>query len=252
MIENFTSNLIPINMHGFLTKNFFINNKLQREINYANLWEKEIEKKILIKHLSKRKLTNFKNLHFLNQIHSSDVVEVKKLDFDKKISADAMVSSIPGVILCILTADCAPIIFYEKENNVIGIAHVGWRGAINGIIKKTLEKMIQIGAKKDKINVVIGPCIGKKNYEVRIDFFRTFVKENKKNEIFFKKSKRDTFFFNFPQYIKNLLHNENMRNFEFLNICTFEEDKKFFSYRRHILNKRNKNGRFLSYIRLNN
>ena len=121
MIENFTSNLIPINMHGFLTKNFFINNKLQREINYANLWEKEIEKKILIKHLSKRKLTNFKNLHFLNQIHSSDVVEVKKLDFDKKISADAMVSSIPGVILCILTADCAPIIFYEKENNVIGM-----------------------------------------------------------------------------------------------------------------------------------
>ena len=251
MIEYFTSELIPKDMHGFLTKNFFINKQNKGKLNFTKLWEKSsLEKRILLKHLSIKKTFNFNNLHFLNQVHSSNVIEIKNLDFKEKVSADAMVTKTPGVVLCILTAECAPILFYEKKNNVIAIAHVGWKGAIDGIIKKTIDKMIKVGAEKRKIIAVVGPCISKKNYSVKNDFFKIFTNKSSKNKVFFKKLKENNYLFDFPFFIKTLLHEENIKNINFLNICTFEEKEKFYSYRKHTIDKKNINGRFLSYIRL--
>ncbi len=247
MIERITSDIIPKRMHGFLTKNYILSKEKKIILNYKHLFKSNsFERKALLEHLSEKEKIEFNYLHFLKQTHSSKVVELKKLKFDKKLSADAMVSNIPGTTLCIFTADCAPIIFFESENKIIGIAHVGWRGALNGIIKNTIEKMIKIGAIRKDIHAIIGPCISQKNYEVKNDFVKNFISQNNENIIFFKQSKEKKVFFNLPGYIEKLLLNESINKFQFTKICTFDNWNKFYSFRKN----NNEKGRFLSYISL--
>ena len=248
MIEKITSFAIPKKMHGFLTKNYVIKNEEKITLNYSNLFKNfSFEKKALLEHLSREKKIEFDQLHFLNQIHSSKVIELKKLKFFKKVSADAMVSNIPGTTLCILTADCAPILFFENKKKIIALAHVGWRGALNGIIKNTVEKMIKIGAARERINAVIGPCISQKNYEVKNDFYKEFVSQNNENITFFKQSKEKKIYFNLPKYLESLLKKESINKFHFTRICTFDNADRFYSYRKE---NNSEKGRFLSYISL--
>ncbi len=247
MIERITSNILPKKMHGFLTKNYILNKEKKIILDYKNLFKSfSFERKALLEHLSEEQKIKFDNLHFLNQTHSSKVVELKKLKFDEQMSADAMVSNIPGTTLCVFTADCAPIIFFESKNKIIAIAHVGWKGALNGIIKNTIEKMTKIGANRREIIAIIGPCISQKNYEVKKDFVKDFISRNNRNIIFFEQTKENKIFFNLPAYLEKLLLKETINKFQFTKICTFDNEDKFYSFRKN----NNEKGRFLSYISL--
>jgi YfiH family protein len=108
------------------------------------------------------------DLRSLRQVHGPRVVEATA-PWDALPEADGMVTRLPGVALGIITADCAPALFHDPEAGVIGAAHAGWRGAVDGVLEATVEAMIALGAARDRISAVIGPCIAQASYEVRAD-----------------------------------------------------------------------------------
>ena len=81
------------------------------------------------------------NLIFMYQTHSNKVIEIKKKNLRKKIFADAIITKVRGLALTVVTADCVPVLVYDINNQVVGCIHAGWKGALNGIIKNTIQKI---------------------------------------------------------------------------------------------------------------
>ena len=108
----------------------------------------------------------------LNQKHSDQVIYFKnERSVKNKLTGDAMVSEVKNIGISILTADCAPVLFYDPNKKIIGCAHSGWKGALNGIIKNTVKKFNELNSNNNDLIAVVGPCINKDNYKVQIDFF---------------------------------------------------------------------------------
>ena len=78
------------------------------------------------------------------------------------------------IALGVVTADCVPILIYDKKNNIIGCIHAGWKGAFGGIIENTISKIKKLNS-SCKLFASIGPCIGLKNYEIGFDFYKKFI-----------------------------------------------------------------------------
>tara|TARA_B110000014_G_C20085824_1_gene567874 strand:+ start:531 stop:1292 length:762 start_codon:yes stop_codon:yes gene_type:complete len=185
----------------------------------------------------------------LNQKHTSDVIYFSnKESIQNKLPGDALVSQIKNVGLGILTADCAPIFFYSPEKQIIGCAHSGWKGALNGIIKNTVKKFNDLNTNNSDLIAVVGPCINKKNYKVKIDFFKKFVEIDKKNVSFFTKISDEHYNFDLRGFVNKELHDLNIKNIENLEMDTFSEEKLFYSYRRSRLNEEEDYGRCISVI----
>ena len=109
---------------------------------------------------------NIDSLITLNQKHTNQVMHFKnKTSVENKLTADAIVSEVKNVGIGILTADCAPILFYDPRKKIIGCAHSGWKGALNGIIKNTVKKFNELNSNNNDLIAVVGPCIDKKNYK---------------------------------------------------------------------------------------
>src|SRR5690625_585556 len=121
----------------------------------------------------------------LHQIHSDRVVTVREPWEAERPQADAMVTDRPGIALGILTADCAPVLFVDKEARIIGAAHSGWKGAFGGVLEATVEAMLALGASRDRITAVIGPAISQRAYEVGPEFVERFLDEGRGNGRFF-------------------------------------------------------------------
>ncbi len=187
-----------------------------------------------------------KNLVFLNQIHSSKFFILKKLT-KKKLIGDGLITARNKIGLCILTADCAPILIYDKKKNIICAAHAGWRGAFKKIIIKILKRLIKLGSKKNDLIVAIGPCISQKNYEVGREFKYNFILKNHKNKKFFK-SKNKRIYFNLSGFIENQLIEYGIKKIDIIKKDTFYKKNNFFSSRRAIKNNENDYGRNLSVI----
>ena len=168
----------------------------------------------------------------MNQTHSNKVVTINENNQNiQKINADALITKIKNIAISVLTADCVPILIYEEVNQVVACVHAGWRGAINGIIKKTLIEVINMG-KNNKIYIAIGPCIGVKNYEVGKEFYDQFIKENKRNKIFFFQSKKDKFLFDLRKYVNSKIKEFDIEHIENIDFDTYEEKENLFSFRR--------------------
>ena len=97
------------------------------------------------------------HLQGVYQIHSADAVRVDEPRPLRR--ADAMVTRTQGIGLCILAADCAPVLFADVEAGVIGAAHAGWKGALGGVLEAAIAEMEAICAQRARIAAVIGPCI---------------------------------------------------------------------------------------------
>jgi YfiH family protein len=105
-----------------------------------------------------------------HQTHSSDVLVVREPWEGVRPVADAVVTDVPGLTLGILTADCGPVLFADREAGVVGAAHAGWKGATGGILENTLEAMERLGARRNAITASLGPTISQRNYEVGPEF----------------------------------------------------------------------------------
>ena len=161
---------------------------------------------------------------------------------------DAIVTKIKNVGIGILTADCASILLYDPNKKIIGCIHSGWKGVLSGIIKNTIKKFNELNANPDDLIAVIGPCIKKKNYEVKIDFYKKFVDQNQKYSEFFRKIKNNKYIFDLRGFINRKISDLNIKNIENIEMDTFSEKEFFYSYRRSLLNKEQDYGRCISVI----
>ena len=171
------------------------------------------------------------NLVSLAQIHSANVHSVgPDWNFASRPEGDGMVTTLPGVMLGILTADCAPVLFADAEAGVIGAAHAGWKGAVAGVLENTIAAMERLGARTGHIAVAIGPTISQANYEVGADMRAHFPE---KDSGFFVPSDRPGYFrFDLPGYVAGRLRQAGVASVGTLGLCTYPPENGFFSYRR--------------------
>ncbi|MEM8616945.1 MAG: peptidoglycan editing factor PgeF [Pseudomonadota bacterium] len=165
------------------------------------------------------------------QTHSADVVTVKE-PWLTRPRGDAMVTDRPGLALCILTADCVPVLFADPGAGVIGAAHAGWRGALCGVCEATLGKMEALGAKRSHIRAAIGPAIQQQSYEVGPEFRDTWLSEHAWTESHFRVGRADRFQFDLTGYVETILNREGLGTIERLPDDTCSMVETYFSNRR--------------------
>ena len=189
-----------------------------------------------------------KNIFLVQQIHSNKFVFIDE-KYNKKIKpkADAIITNQRYLPIAILTADCVPILICDNKKKMIGIIHAGWKGAYKGIIDRVIKFMIKKGCKLKNFTIAVGPSISVKNYEVKEDFRKKFLKKDKKNLKYFK-IKRNKLYFDLTKYVQALLLKSKIKNKDILNIDTFDVKNKFFSARRALKQKHNDYGRNISII----
>ncbi|SMX26563.1 Laccase domain protein YfiH [Pelagimonas phthalicica] len=184
----------------------------------------------------------------VHQVHSPDVITVTEPSADKP-KADALVTATPGIALSILTADCQPVLFADPDNEVIGAAHAGWKGARDGVLEATIDAMIDLGAERENITAVIGPSISQKAYEVGPEFVEAFQAQDPENSRFFIPGFNDRMMFDLPSYGLTKLRAAGVQAM-WTGHCTYSDPDRFFSYRRTTHAKEADYGRLISAIRL--
>lgn len=192
------------------------------------------------------------DLQTVHQIHSTDVLTVANDRWSSPGApkADAMVTDRPGVVLGVLAADCAPVLLADAESGVIGAAHAGWKGALGGVVDATIAAMEKLGARRERLKVAVGPCIGPVSYEVGPEFPAPFLVQDAANDRFFAKAQRaGHFMFDLPGY---LLHRTALNGVAVTSTGhdTLSATDEFFSYRRNTLQGVRDYGRGLSAIAL--
>ncbi|MEN3745741.1 peptidoglycan editing factor PgeF [Sphingomonas sp. HF-S3] len=183
------------------------------------------------------------------QIHSAEaVVATRAWPLDARPHADALVTDRPGVALGILTADCAPVLFADREAGVVGAAHAGWKGAIGGVTDSTIALMESLSAQRERIVAAIGPCIARASYEVDEAFLRRFAEMDPENERFFAAGRPDHYQFDLEAYVAHRLATAGVRRIEALGEDTYAQPDRFFSYRRSTHRSEPDYGRQISVI----
>ena len=186
----------------------------------------------------------------LNQVHSADVAVITEAG-DERPRADAMVTKVPGLVLGILTADCQPVLFADAGAGVVGAAHAGWKGAIGGVLEATVEAMIALGARRESIHAVIGPCISQAAYEVSQEFLDTFLAEDPELARFFAQGKAaGKYQFDLPGFGLHRLRGTGIASAEWTGHCTYSDESRFYSSRRTCHRGEADYGRLISTIRL--
>jgi polyphenol oxidase len=167
------------------------------------------------------------------QIHSAEVATVTApfADADRP-RADALVTDRPGLLLGILTADCAPVLLADLEAGVIGAAHAGWKGALAGVTDATLAAMERLGARRDRIAAAIGPCIARASYEVDDGFQSRFADADPANERFFADARPGHHRFDLEAYVAHRLAAAGITRVEALGLDTYALEDRFYSFRR--------------------
>lgn len=187
---------------------------------------------------------------FVKQVHSARVMKVEQPFAPGALpEADAMVTDQPGIMLAIVTADCAPVLFADPVAGVIGAAHAGWRGAHGGIAAATINAMEQLGASAANIRAAIGPCIMQQSYEVDEAFRDQFTQSG--DERFFIAGKAGHWQFDLPGYVAAqmipLLGAEAVTS---LQVDTYSNPAHFHSFRRATHRAEPSYGRQFSLIAL--
>ena len=185
----------------------------------------------------------------VHQVHSADVVTVNG-PLEARPRADAMVTATPGVALAVLTADCQPVLFADAEAGVIGAAHAGWRGALDGVLEATVDAMETLGAARGNIRAVIGPSISQAAYEVGPELLDDFVADDPGNSRFFANGEGDRYLFDLPAFGLHRLRAAGVGAAEWTRHCTYSDPARFFSYRRATHAGEADYGRLISVIRL--
>ncbi|MBS0222668.1 MAG: peptidoglycan editing factor PgeF [Proteobacteria bacterium] len=188
----------------------------------------------------------------LHQIHSAEVLTVgaERWTSPGAPKADALVTDRTGVVLGVMAADCAPVLLADPEARVIGAAHAGWRGALGGVVEAAISTMERLGARRERVRAVVGPCIGRNSYEVGPEFPAPFLAQDDANSAFFRAAPRaGHFFFDLAGYLVQRLARAGVAA-SATGHDTLTGGDDFFSYRRNTLNGIRDYGRGLSAIAL--
>ena len=248
-------NLASINRirHGFFTKEGGVSEGLYESLNIgfgsnddAAAVTENRKRAMQAMELPAQALTTVYQVHGTTVAHATD-----PWPHSAAPKADGLVTDRPGVALGIATADCAPVLFSDPAAGVVGACHAGWKGALGGITDKTAEAMETLGAKRDRIVAVVGPCIAQVSYEVGAEFRDAFIKEDPDYDRFFEQGTwPEKYQFDLPGFVTYKLENAGLAAVQWVGRDTRAEDDLFFSYRRATLNKEADYGRLLSAIAL--
>ena len=169
----------------------------------------------------------------VHQVHSAEaVVAYQAWPQDQRPRADAMVTDRPNLLLGILTADCAPVLFTDHRGVIVGAAHAGWRGALAGVTDATIEAMELLGSRREHIHAAVGPCVAQPSYEVDDEFRARFVRADPDNQRFFVTGPAGKPHFDLEAYVVHRLIAAGIGEVEALNLDTYADPDRFFSYRR--------------------
>lgn len=196
-----------------------------------------------------------------HQVHSAKVVtvgpnvpqQVRKWPDNTKERpvVDAVVTSRRDIVIGIVTADCGPVLFADREAGVVGAAHAGWRGAHDGVLENTIAAMEKLGAARANIVAVLGPTIAQPSYEVDAPFREQFTDEDAGH--FAEAPTRDgvrRWHFDLPGYILARLRASGLERVGALDLDTYALDGRYYSYRRSTQLGQADYGRQLSAIAL--
>lgn len=169
----------------------------------------------------------------VHQVHSPQVVTVAApWPDDRRPPGDALVTDRPGLLLGILTADCAPVLLCDAAAGVVGAAHAGWKGALAGVTDAAIAAMEALGARRGRIAAAVGPCIAQASYEVDRPFEARFVGAAPTNARFFRAGRAGHAWFDLPGYVAARLGEAGLATVEQLALDTYADEARFFSYRR--------------------
>jgi YfiH family protein len=184
------------------------------------------------------------------QIHSPEVVIAERpWTHADRPKADAIVTNVPDLAIGVSTADCGPLLFADENARVIGAAHAGWRGAITGVIEATVAAMEKLGAERSRITAALGPLIRQQNYEVSQSFVDEFLRDDESHARFFSPAERTGHaMFDLPAFVEQRIRQSGIGAFEDLQICTYADPERFYSYRRSVHRAEPDYGRHINAI----
>ncbi len=172
-------------------------------------------------------------LVIVKQVHSGLALAASEpFAADALPEADALVTATPGLVLGIVTADCAPVLLADIDGQVIGAAHAGWRGAFGGVLEATVAAMEQLGADRSRIRAAVGPTIAKASYEVDQAFRDRFVARDSAYDAFFEAGRTGHFQFDLPAFVRQQLQASGIAAVEDLALDTYTDERRFHSFRR--------------------
>jgi YfiH family protein len=189
------------------------------------------------------------------QRHTTDIIVVDDVSTYKKGSppvADALITRDPNAILGVLTADCAPVLMHDPVEKIVAAVHAGWRGAVFGIIERTAEKMVAMGTSIENLQIAVGPCLGKQNFEVKEDFIAEFKKNVKLDARDYILVTSGQYHFDFKKFIADKIKICGIWDAHICEIDTYDETNLYFSYRRKTHANGASFGNQISCIKLNN
>ncbi len=172
------------------------------------------------------------NLAAARQIHSAKaVITDKAFPPNDRPQCDALVTKRPGLLLGVLTADCAPIVLCDPHNSVIAAIHAGWRGAVGGVLESTLEAMVHIGADPGKTVAAVGPCLSQSSFEVGPDLADAVLDATSWAEHLFEPGEGDRQFFDLKRYCLGRLARLGVAHADALADDTLTQPDLYFSHR---------------------
>ena len=187
----------------------------------------------------------------VHQIHSPiAVIVTEAVPHDERPKADALVTDRPGLLLGVVTADCAPVLLADAEAGVVGAAHAGWRGATAGVTDQAIAAMISLGAKVERIAAAVGPCIAKASYAVDHGFAEQILAEGADHERFLGDGPSGKPHFDLEAYVVARLAAAGVRRIEAMGLDTYALEDRYYSYRRATHRIEPAYGRQLSLIGL--
>lgn len=219
--------------HGFFTRQGGVSNGIYRGLN-VGLGSNDDHQAVIE---NRRRVARWfglpeEKLATVHQIHSADVVTVDETYDGARPQADALVTATPGIVLGVLAADCGPILFADADAGVIGAAHAGWKGAVSGILENTIDAMIALGAKRDGIVAALGPSISQANYEVGPERVEDLIARNPDHARYLAPSTREGHaLFDLKRLTVERLKAAGA-TVEDLELCTYADETRFFSFRR--------------------
>ena len=225
----------------------------KNKYNYSFVLKEEDENVVILRKLLCKELgVPFSSFTCAKQVHGNEVFIVSlqerglgRESVDDAIAfTDGLLTTEPDILLASFYADCVPLFFYSEDIQAIGIAHAGLRGTLKNISFHMLEKFIVLGAKKDSLNVCIGPSIGPCCYEIGEDFVEE-IRKLKLEKDFLRVRDKKTFV-DLKNLNKELLLKQGLlpAKIECSNYCTSCRNDIFFSYRK----EKEKAGRMVAFI----
>jgi YfiH family protein len=169
----------------------------------------------------------------VHQVHSPTAIIVREaVPYAERPHADALVTDRPGLLLGVVTADCAPVLLADSDAGVVGAVHAGWRGATAGVTDQAVAAMISLGAKVERIAAAVGPCIARASYEVDHAFAERMIDEDADNERFLADGPNERPHFDLEAYVVARLAAAGVRRVEAAGLDTYVLEDRFYSYRR--------------------